>query len=84
MVKTKAEAAKLATTPLPIACELIVAHHSRLPVVAASKIPTATMVDHEPEGVGKVIVPALLICEGVVEPPVIDDHPLDDVTATRE
>jgi hypothetical protein len=41
------------------------------------------MVDHDPVGVGNVIVPALLICDGAVEPPVIEDQPEDEVTATR-
>jgi hypothetical protein len=36
-----------------------------------------------PLAVVNVMVPALLICDGVVEPPVIEDHPLEDVTATR-
>lgn len=33
--------------------------------------------------VGNVIVAALLICDGVVEPPVMEDQPLEEVTATR-
>lgn len=70
-------------TPTPIACEVKLFHHSKFPVVAASQIPTATTVPHETVGVGKVIIPELLICEGVVDPPLIDDQPEEDVTATR-
>jgi hypothetical protein len=36
-----------------------------------------------PLAVVNVIVAALLICDGVVEPPVIEDQPDEDVTATR-
>jgi hypothetical protein len=75
--------AKDAITPIPIAWDVIVFHHSRFPAVEASKTPTATIVPQDTVGVGKVITPALLICDGVVDPPVMADQPEDEVTATR-
>ena len=54
-----------------------------MPAVDASKMPMAVTVPHDTVGVGNVIMPALLICEGAVEPPVMADQPLELVTATR-
>lgn len=79
---TRAPIAKDATTPVVIACEVIVAKYSRLPAVAASYKPTATIVPHEPVGVANVTTPLLLICSATVPPPEMADQP-DEAMGTR-
>src|SRR5689334_2112630 len=80
---TSAPTAKLATTPVLITCEVIVAKYSRFPTVAASYNPTATTVPQFAVGVANVITPALLICSAAVPPPEIEDQPDEDVIAAR-
>src|SRR6266851_1927794 len=74
-----APTARLATTPTPIACEVIVAKYNRLPAVTASYKPIATTVPHDTVGVGNVMTAPLLICSATVAPPLIADQPVDEV-----
>jgi hypothetical protein len=78
---TNAPPAKLATTPVLITWDVMVAKYNMFPAVTASYKPTATTVPQLALGVANVITPALLICSADVPPPLIEDHPLDDVIA---
>src|SRR6266566_7899057 len=82
-VKIKAEAAKLATTPDDIVCDVMLDQYKRLPEVEASYMPIPITAPHDAVGVANVIVPALLIWCGLVPEPLIADQPLEVVMLAR-